>query len=226
MPQGCAVERTAAGGSGRCAMPETARVALAAPHMWEEPCISGDKGSGAIFFEGCPLGCVFCQNRSISALRGDDPPAGSEYSPKELAGLFEKLELIGVHNINLVTGTHFIPSIIKAMRIFRPHIPVVWNSSGYETAAAVDALAPYIDIWLPDYKYGLAETAAKYSDAPDYPETALEAIKRMRRHCPENVMENGLLRRGVIVRHLVLPGNTRSSVSALKSIAEALPELR
>lgn len=200
-------------------MPKEIHVALTSLHMWEEPPISGTNGSGAVFFSGCPLGCVYCQNQDIS--RG---AVGKSYSPSQLAEAFHALEEQGAHNINLVTGTHFIPQIIEAFGIYRPSVPVVWNCSGYETLEALEMLAPYVDIWLPDYKYGLSETAARYSRAPDYPETALAAIKRMRSLCPENIIENGIMRKGMIIRHLILPGNLRNSVAALRKLAAELPE--
>ena len=213
-PRRCSAQRDAESGSGFCRMPETMHVALISLHMWEEPPISGVNGSGAVFFSGCPLGCAYCQNREISR-----SAVGKEYTPDQLARKFRVLEEQGAHNINLVTGTHFIPQIIETFRIYRPKVPVVWNSGGYETVEAVDALAPYVDIWLPDYKYGLTEVAAKYSRAPDYPETALNAIMRMRYFQPENIMEGGLLKKGMIIRHLILPANLRNSAAALRRIA-------
>lgn len=218
-PRKCGVQRTAEEGSGFCRMPERVHIAQAMLHMWEEPPISGEKGSGAVFFSGCSLGCVFCQNHDIS--RG---AVGKSCTPEELAEVFRSLEEQGAHNINLVTGTHFIPQIIEALNICRPQLPIVWNCSGYETAEAIDMLSPYVDIWLPDYKYGLAETAAKYSRAPDYPETALAAIMRMRSLCPENIIENGIMKKGVIIRHLILPANIRNSAAALRRLAANLPE--
>lgn len=217
-PRHCGAERDAESGSGFCRMPETMHVALISLHMWEEPPISGTNGSGAVFFSGCPLGCVFCQNHEISRAA-----VGREYTPEQLARKFHVLEEQGAHNINLVTGTHFIPQIIETLREYRPRVPVVWNSSGYETPEAIDMLAPYIDIWLPDYKYGLNETAARYSRAPDYPEVALAAILRMRSYQPENVMEDGLLKKGMIVRHLVIPASIRNSAAVLRRLASKVP---
>jgi len=217
-PRRCDAARDSQRGDGFCAMPVDMYVALVSLHMWEEPPISGTNGSGTIFFSGCPLGCVFCQNHEISRR-----PAGKLYTPEQLSHTFRLLEERGAHNISLVTGTHYIPMIIAAFRLYRPKIPVVWNSGGYETPESIDALAPYVDIWLPDYKYGLTEAAAKYSNAPDYPETAMAAIMRMRSHTPENVLEDGIMKKGVIVRHLILPGNLRNSAAALRRIASKLP---
>jgi len=218
-PRRCSALREK-GEIGMCGAGNAMRIARAAPHMWEEPPISGQRGSGTIFFTGCSLGCVFCQNSDISRTGS----VGREVSPKELAEIMYTLEHQGVHNINFVTGSHFIPQIIRALEFRRPDIPTVWNCSGYESAEAVEALAPWIDIWLPDYKYALSAPADKYSHAPDYPEVAINALKRMRAYQPENVYDdNGMLLRGMIVRHLVLPLNTKNSVIALERIAEDLP---
>lgn len=220
-PRRCGVDRSEGRSDGFCASDSEMRIARAAPHMWEEPPISGERGSGTIFFTGCTLGCVYCQNRDIS--RGG--MRGRALSPEDLAEQMRSLEQQGVHNISFVTGTHHAAGIIKALRIYRPALPLVWNSGGYERPEVIDALAPWIDIWLPDYKYALREPAQRYSAAPDYPETALTAIKRMRAHQPENVIEDGIMRRGVLVRHLVLPLNTRNSIAALETIAAELPDV-
>ncbi len=218
-PRRCGADRSS-GASGFCGAADTMRIARAAPHMWEEPPISGSKGSGTIFFCGCSLGCVFCQNHDIS--RGG--PVGREVTSRELAQIMSELEAQGVHNINFVTGTHFIPQIIAALEIYRPSVPIVWNTGGYETEDAVDMLAPWVDIWLPDYKYALSEPAEKYSAAPDYPVTAMKALRLMRSRQPENIYDReGMLRKGVIVRHLVLPLNVRNSIAVLERIAEELP---
>jgi len=220
-PRRCGADRSS-GGLGVCRSTDTMRIARAAPHMWEEPPISGERGSGTIFFAGCSLGCVFCQNRDISRGSG----AGRAVTPAELADIMRSLEQQGVHNINFVTGTHFIPQIIEALRIYRPALPIVWNSGGYESIEAVDMLAQWVDIWLPDYKYALEEPARKYSAAPDYPDTAMIALQRMRSHQPVNEYSgDGMLLRGMIVRHLVLPLNVRSSMAALERIADELPEV-
>ena len=219
-PRGCGADR-ARGEMGVCAMPDTMHIALAAPHIWEEPPISGTGGSGAIFFTGCPLGCVYCQNHEISK----NGVVGRSVTPQQLADVMTDLTAQGVHNINFVTGTHFVPGIIAALKLRHPGVPIVWNTGGYESVETVDALAPWVDIWLPDYKYALSAPAEKYSSAPDYPDVAMAAIRRMREHQPRNEYdENGLLRRGVIVRHMVLPLNVRNSIAALEHIAEQLPD--
>lgn len=219
-PRACRVRRDDLSSGGRCSSFAQARVALCALHRWEEPVISGTNGSGAIFFSGCTLGCVYCQNREIS-----HGGAGKDYSAERLAQAFQTLESDGAHNIDLVTGTHFIPAIIKALKLYRPQVPVIWNSSGYETAAAIDAIAPYIDIWLPDFKYARSDIAEKYSTAPDYPQAALAALLRMRSYAPQDEFgSDGIMKRGMIVRHLVLPGNTRNSIEALRLLHERLPQ--
>lgn len=225
-PRQCAAKRTGTEGGGFCASPTTSYVAKAMRHMWEEPPISGTRGAGTIFFSGCTLGCVFCQNREISRTgsRPDGVPAGKPCGPRGLAELMERLESEGAHNIELVTATQFVPEVIAALRLRKPAVPVVWNSGGYERVETVDALAPYVDIWLPDYKYAIAEKAARYSGAPNYPEAALRAILRMREHAPEDVFDaDGLMTAGMIVRHLVLPLNVKNSVECLRVLARELP---
>ena len=180
--------------------------------------ISGSGGSGTIFFSGCCLGCVFCQNYSISSeLRG------RTVTPEGLAEIMRELEKQGAHNISFVTGTHYAEAIIRALEIYRPQIPTVWNSGGYERVETLLALSDYIDIWLPDYKFALPAVAEKYAHAPDYPSVALEAIQFMCDSAGEKVIENGIMKRGVIVRHLVLPNNVRNSVAALRKISGELP---
>ena len=222
-PRACAAQRNAEEGRGFCAAPSTAYVAKAMLHMWEEPPISGTRGAGTIFFSGCTLRCVYCQNRDISRIEGR--PRGRAVTAAQLADIMLSLEEQGAHNIEFVTGTQFVPTIIEALELHRPAVPVVWNSGGYERIETVDTLAPYVDIWLPDYKYALSSPAEKYSGAPDYPEVALRAIERMREHAPENVIEDGIMRRGVIVRHLVLPLNVRNSIAALERLHERLPDV-
>lgn len=220
-PRACGVQRSL-GFAGMCGQSEQMRIAKVMLHKWEEPCISGTNGSGAIFFTGCPLGCVYCQNSDIST-----GSLGKETAPEKLAEIMSQLESSGAHNINLVTGTHFIPQIIGALEIYRPDIPIVWNTSGYETCESIEALSKYIDIWLPDYKYALSECAEKYSHAPDYPETALAAIMKMRSAQPQDIFDSsGIMTHGVIIRHLVLPGNTRNSLAAVRALSTHLPGTR
>ena len=214
----CGAQRGRIRGDGFCGCGETPVISRAALHMWEEPIISGSSGSGTIFFSGCCLGCAFCQNYSISSeLRGN------AVTPVDLAEIMRELEAQGAHNISFVTGTHYAAAIIQALKIYRPKIPTVWNSGGYERIETLDALAKYIDIWLPDYKFALPNVAEKYAHAPDYPTVAINAIKFMCECAEENIIENGIMKRGVIVRHLVLPKNVRNSVAALRKISAELP---
>jgi len=190
---------------------EEIRVGRAAPHFGEEPCISGLRGSGAVFFAGCSLGCVYCQNYALS--RGE---TGEEVTPARLAEIFRSLEKEGVHNLNLVTGTQYVPGILESLALAKPSIPVVWNTSGYETVETVRALAERVQVFLPDMKYALPDPARRYSRAADYPETARAAIEEMvRRTGPFRLDGDGMLSRGVLIRHLVLPGqigNTRAVI--------------
>ena len=218
-PRRCGAARGAAG-TGACKSGETARVARAALHVWEEPPISGSRGSGAVFFTGCPLGCVFCQNYEISA--GENP--GKAFSPRELSDLFFSLVEQGAHNINLVTPTHFLPQVRQALLQKKLPVPVVYNTSGYERVEALRTLEGLVDIYLPDYKYAQPDLAADLSRAPDYPEAARAAIAEMVRQvgAPQYDGE-GMMTRGVLIRHLILPGHTKNSLAVLRSIAERFP---
>ncbi|MBP7402154.1 MAG: radical SAM protein [Clostridia bacterium] len=198
------------------------RVAWHGLHMWEEPCLSGTRGSGTVFFSGCPLGCVFCQNRSISRAW-----IGERLDPSGLADRMLSLEASGAHNINLVTGAHILPAAAAAIGLARGRglrLPVVWNSGGYETVETLRRLDGLVDIYLPDFKFmdpGLAEMLCH---APDYPDIARAAILEMARQTggPEQ-FENGILKRGLIVRHLVLPGCHTDSLRILEWLAGHLP---
>lgn len=191
-------------------------VARVSKHMWEEPCISGTKGSGTVFFSGCVMKCVFCQNYKISTEN-----FGKVLSVNELADCYKKLEEQGVHNINLVSGTHFVNAIIESLDIYKPSIPVVYNCGGYESQTAIKALQGYVDIYLPDFKYATQEIAQKYSNAPDYTNTALKALEEMLQQQPKNIYdEKGIMQNGVIVRHLVLPSNTKNSMAVLNLLNE------
>lgn len=189
--------------------------ARAALHMWEEPCISGENGSGAVFFTGCSLKCCFCQNREIAA-GGQGLPVTAE----RLSEIFVELWQKGAANINLVTGTHFVPQIISALEKAKKmgmDIPVVYNSSGYESEETIEMLNGYVDIYLPDFKYMDQKLAGKFSYAEDYPEIAKKAIKKMTDQTKECVFdESGYMKRGTIVRHLILPGHTKDSIEILK----------
>lgn len=217
-PRMCGAKRERLRGEGFCGCGTQPVISRAALHMWEEPVISGSAGSGTIFFSGCCLGCIFCQNYSISSeLRG------RAVTPEGLAEIMRELEKQGAHNISFVTGTHYTEAIIRALKIYRPRIPTVWNSGGYERIETLRALSGYIDIWLPDYKFALPDVAAKYASAADYPTVAINAIKYMCECAGSSLIENGIMKRGVIVRHLVLPQNVRNSVAALRRISSELP---
>ncbi len=214
-PRACGVDRSKT--KGYCLQTEKVRVSKVMFHTFEEPCISGinQKGSGAIFFAGCNLKCVFCQNYLISHLN-----KGKNISVLHLAHIFKKLEKRGALNINLVTPTHYTMQIIEALKIYKPSIPVVWNSSGYECAETIKLLDGLVDVFLVDMKYADNNLAKKYSRAENYVENCRASIKEMKRQQPKDVFEGGLLKKGVIIRHLVLPNNTQDSVNCLKYIAQ------
>lgn len=217
-PRNCGVNRLD-GQKGFCGVDAEILVARAALHMWEEPCISGKEGSGAVFFSGCSLGCGFCQNNKIS--RGQ---TGKKITVEYLAELFFQLQGQGANNINLVTAGHFLPQVALALENARAHglkIPVVYNSSGYEKADTLKILEGLVDIYLPDFKYMDPELAGKYSHAPDYPQIAKDALKEMVQQVgtPE-FDERGMMKKGVIVRHLLLPGHVKNSREVLKYLYE------
>ena len=213
-PRRCGADRSLT--RGVCHMGREMLVARAAPHYGEEPCISGERGSGAVFCAGCPLGCVYCQNYALS--RGRE---GKGVTVERLAEILRELEGRGVHNLNFVTGTPFVPEVLAALEMAKPAVPAVWNTSGYETVETVRALAEKVSVFLPDMKYALPGVAARYSKAPDYPETARAAIEEMVRLTgPYELDENGLLRRGVMIRHLVLPGQGENTRRVLGWIAD------
>ena len=219
-PRQCGADRTRA--QGLCGGGPDIRAARAALHLWEEPCISGTRGSGTVFFSGCPLGCVYCQNDKISA--GN---FGKVLTVSELADVFRRLEAAGAHNLNLVTATHYRPWVQQALHLAKPGIPVVWNTGGYETVEAIDALAGDVDVYLTDLKYRSPELSARYSGAPDYFDVSLAAAKRMIEQAgPPVFSPDGLLRRGVIVRHLALPGCVDDSLAVLRAMAQELPRGR
>ena len=206
---------------GFCGYGKEAVISRVAPHFWEEPCISGEKGSGTIFFCGCNLGCVYCQNYQISR-NNSNQVFKKSCSAIQLADIFLELQNKGVHNINLVTASHFTPVVIEALIIAKPNltIPVIWNSSGYENAEMIKSLDGLVDVYLPDFKYFSPELSKKYSFAPDYFEKASISIKEMLKQCPDNVFQDSLIQKGVIIRHLVLPGNTGDSKKIFKFIKE------
>ena len=196
------------------AFPHVAHTML---HMWEEPCISGTRGSGPVFFSGCPLGCVYCQNYKISGSY-----VGAEYDVRGLSDLFLSLEAQGAHNVNLVTATHFVPHVTAAVKLARSHglsVPVVYNTSGYERVETLALLDGAVDIYLTDVRYASRTTSAKYSFAPDYPDVAWEALAQMVAQVgPPCLSDEGLMKRGVIVRILLLPGHLIEAKKILRRV--------
>lgn len=214
-PRKCGINRRT-GQTGVCGVSAEIRVARAALHYWEEPCISGEKGSGAVFFSGCSLHCVFCQNREIS-----DGKVGKIISKERLRDIFLELKAKGANNINLVTPGQYIPDIVWAVsdaRRYGMELPIVYNTSGYENADELKQLEEIVDVYLPDFKYMDSALSAKYSRAKDYPSVAKQAISEMVRQQPRVVIDDatGLIQKGVIVRQLLLPGHVNDAKAILK----------
>lgn len=213
-PRKCNACRTEHQGNGFCGAGTLPVVARVAPHFGEEPCISGTKGSGTVFFSGCTLKCVFCQNYEIS-----DGHKGRAVTPKELADCYKRLEEQGVHNINLVTADHYVTAVAESLDIYKPSVPVVYNCSGYTSPKTLSILDGLVDIYLPDFKYSDDALAIKYSSAPNYVNTASAAIKEMIFQAGTPVIdEDGMMKKGVIVRHLILPSHTKNSLGVLDII--------
>ncbi len=217
-PRRCGVERTPDKAAGVCAMPTWPVAARAMLHQWEEPCLVGEHGAGAVFFSGCNLRCKFCQNGVIS-----QEGYGKPITPRRLREIFEELVEQGAACLDLVTPTHFTDAVLEALGGERWPVPVVWNCGGYESVETLKRLENRVQVYLPDLKYALTEPAKAYSGAADYPETAKAAILEMFRQTGPYRMENGQLRSGVLIRHLVLPGHTRNSLQVLDWMAEHLP---
>ncbi len=206
-PRNCNALRTLQEGYGFCRAGLLPVINRAAPHFWEEPCISGKNGSGTVFFGGCNLKCVYCQNSEISRT-----PTGKAYTVDKLINQIKRLEEMGVHNINLVTPTHYTYAITQALTKYKPYVPVVYNCGGYESAETLKKLEGLVDIYLTDFKYLSSDVAKKYSKAPDYPQVIMFALKEMVRQTGEPLINgDGIMQKGVIVRHLVLPSNTDES---------------
>ena len=202
--------------TGFCSMGETAVLSKVMLHKWEEPCISGTNGSGAIFFAGCSLRCAFCQNWEISHMR-----KGVAVDLDRLRDIFDELADQGAHNINLVNPTHFVPFIQKAFKRYQKRIPVVYNTHGYDSLDALHRMDGIVDVYLPDLKYTYSLPARRYSSAPNYFEVAKVAIDEMFRQVgPVQYDENGLLKKGVIIRHLVLPGQIDSAKDVIDYVAD------
>lgn len=214
-PRHCNVDRSV--NLGFCQSPDNFRVARAALHFWEEPCISGKEGSGTVFFSGCNLKCVFCQNNEISAEN-----KGVEISDDKLISIFENLISQGANNINLVNPTHYAKRLAKVLSRWKSPVPIVYNSSGYEEVETLKVLDGLIDIYLPDLKYIRAEKAMRYSKAADYFEKASAALLEMRRQV-EDKFDGDIMKSGMIIRHLILPQNTNSSIAVLDFIKSNFP---
>ena len=213
-PRNCNVDRSSK--VGYCNVGQAPVVARAGLHLYEEPCISGKNGSGAVFFSGCNMGCVFCQNRQISKAG-----IGKAITVSRLAEIFAELEAQGAETINLVTPTHFVPQICEALSLHRPGVPLIYNTSAYEKVETLEMIAPFVDVYLPDYKYADGDLAQKYSACHNYPEVALNAIEYMINQRPrQEFNDRGIMTCGVIVRHLVMPGATDNSVKALQNLAK------
>ena len=212
-PRTCQVNR-ASGGTGFCGMPAAIQVARASLHMWEEPCISGTNGSGTVFFTGCNLKCVFCQNHTIAIGQ-----KGREVSVSQLADLFLMLQNKGAHNINLVTPSHYTPGIAQALKLAKTKglsIPIVYNTSGYDSVSTLSLLDGLIDVYLPDFKYVSTVLSKRYSHASDYFEVAKASLAEMYRQVGEPVFEGDMLVKGIIVRHLLLPGCAEDSKAVIQ----------
>lgn len=213
-PRECNVDR-GLGKAGFCKVPNQIKVSRAALHFWEEPCISGEEGSGTVFFSGCNLRCVYCQNRKIA-----EGVYGKEITVDRLAAIFLELQEKGANNINLVTPSHYVLQIIEALKLAKEgglNVPIVYNSSAYEKVETLKKLKGYINVYLPDFKYMDSALSLKYSAAEDYSQVAKNAIEEMVRQVGTTEFdERGILRKGVVVRHLVLPGYTKDSKEVIK----------
>ena len=213
-PRNCKIDRTSS--PGFCGVTNTFRVARAALHHWEEPCISGSKGSGTVFFSGCNLKCVYCQNFEIS-----HNAFGKDISDERLIQVFDELIEQGAHNINLVNPTHYALRLAELLKKERPSVPIVYNTSGYEKVETLKALDRIVDIYLTDLKYCDGKVSQKYSKAEDYFDFTADAICEMKRQQPDDVFDkNGIMQKGVIIRSLILPGNISQSMKALDFVAQ------
>ena len=217
-PRQCGIDRSVR--TGFCMVPELPVVSRAAPHYGEEPCISGVRGSGTVFFSGCNLRCIFCQNREIS--RGT---AGKAVTIPQLRDIFLRLRDQGVHNLNLVTPSHYASAIAQALDGLDLGIPVIWNSTGYDSVETLKQLEGKVQIYLPDLKYSDPALARAYSAAPDYPQVALAALQEMYRQTGPYVLnDDGMMQRGLLIRHLILPERPKNTKGVLEMLAAALPQ--
>lgn len=215
-PRECGVDRLS-GKSGFCGACKKVRIARAALHFWEEPCISGDTGSGTVFFSNCTMKCVYCQNYEVSTNN-----LGYEVTIEGLADIFLDLQKQGANNINLVTPTHYVPQLIKALDIAKHNgmsLPVVYNTGGYESVRTIEMLNGYVDIYMPDFKYYNDDIAVKYSNAYNYRETVIKALDAMYKAVGKPVFdENGIMQKGMVIRHLMLPNLLNDTVHIINHI--------
>lgn len=218
-PRNCGAERNENDGSGFCEMPNSPVLARASKHIWEEPCIAGENGAGAVFFSGCTLKCCFCQNYEISHLNN-----GKRITVSRLAEIFRELEKNGCSCIDLVNPTHFSDCILSALQIYRPSVPLVYNSSGYDSVDTLKRFDGIVDVYLPDIKYYASSVSLKYAACPDYFEKASAALLEMKRQTGECEFKNGIIIKGLLVRHLVLPSNISDSKKILLWIKNNLGE--
>ena len=217
-PRRCRADRAVR--PGFCGLGEEMVVARVAPHLWEEPPISGSRGTGAVFFSGCTLRCAYCQNGEIS-----HTGAGRVFTPRELADALRRLEDAGMQSVSFITGTPFVPKILETLSLRRPGVPVVWNTSGYETVETVRMLEGAVDVYLPDLKHYSSRMGRLCAAAPDYFGAASEAIREMVRQTgPAEYNEEGIMKKGVLIRHLILPGLTGESMKLLTWVKDSLPE--
>lgn len=217
-PRHCKVNRKES--TGFCGAKNLCQISKVMLHHWEEPIISGgekDRGSGTIFFSHCNLKCVYCQNYEISHF-----DVGQVCTDEKLANIFKELEKRGALNINLVTPTHYIENILNALKIYKPKIPIIYNTGGYDSPEMLKKLKGYVDVFLTDFKYYSDELALKYSSAPNYLGNIQKCLSVMKSICTEDVIENGLMKKGIIVRHLILPNHTDDSLKVLDEIKNIL----
>lgn len=218
-PRHCNARRTPEGGNGFCGLGSTLRLARIAPHYWEEPPISGVRGTGALFFSGCTLRCAYCQNGDISHRN-----LGRDFTPAQLAEHMRRLVDMGVHTMSFITATPFVEGILETLALYRPPVPLVWNTSGYETVETLRRLEGVMDVYLPDLKHFSARMGQLCAKAPDYFEVASAAITEMVRQVgAPQYDEDGIMRRGVLIRHLILPGLTGESIALLNWVHDHLP---
>ena len=216
-PRRCGVDRSVR--TGFCGLGENMLIARIAPHLWEEPPVSGSRGTGAVFFSGCTLRCAYCQNGEISHRN-----QGRPFTPRGLADSLKRLEDLGMQSISLITATPFVPAILDALSLYRPSLPLVWNSSGYESLETLRMLNGIIDVYLPDLKHYSSRMGALCAEAPDYFAVASRAIPEMCRQTGSPVYdENGIMLRGTLVRHLILPSLTGESMKLLTWVKDTLP---